>query len=114
MGDLGNVYEHFLKEIDNAITLIKTIVNPDVPICDLYFKRPYTFFDKRVILEEREHGKYDLESDAVLPFVIKVFELAIYTLINREDEAIFERDLIDLQENKDKLFIKKNVLRQTY
>jgi hypothetical protein len=113
MGDLGNVYEHFLKEIDSASQLVKTIVNPDLPICEVYFQRPSTFFDKRVILEEREDGKYDLDSDAVLPFVIKVFELAIYTLINREDEAIFERDLIDLQENKDKLFIKEHVLRQT-
>ena len=113
MGDLGNVYEQFLKEIDNATQLIKTIVNPDVPICDLYFQRPYTFFDKRVILEEREHGKYDLDSDAVLPIIVKVFELAIYTLINREDEAIFERDLINLQDSKDKLFLKEHLSRQT-
>jgi hypothetical protein len=113
MRDLGNVYEHFLKETDNATQLVKTIVKPDVPVCELYFQRPYTFFDKRVILEEREYGKYDCESDAILPIVIKVFELAIYTLINREDEAIFERDLIDLQENRDKLFIKEHLSRRT-
>jgi len=105
MNDLGNVYEHFLKETDNASELVKTIVKPGLPVCELYFQRPYTFFDKRVILEEREHGKYEIDSDAILPIVIKVFELAIYTLINREDEAIFERDLIDLQESKDKLFL---------
>jgi hypothetical protein len=114
MNDLGNVYEYFVKETDNASELVKTIVNPYVPLCDLYFQRPYTFFDKRVILEEREHGKYDFDSDAILPIVIKVFELAIYTLINREDEAIFERDLIDLQESKDKLFIKEHLSRQKY
>lgn len=105
MSDLGNVYEHFVKETDNANQLVQTIVKPHLPVCELYFQRPNTFFDKRVIMEEREHGKYDLDSDAILPIVIKVFELAIYTLINREDEAIFERDLIDLQESKDKLFL---------
>jgi hypothetical protein len=112
MSDLGNVYEHFVKETDNANELVKTIVKDDLTICDLNFQKPYTFFDKRVILEEREYGKYDCESDAILPIVIKVFELAIYTLINREDEAIFERDLIDLQENKDKMFIKEHLSRQ--
>lgn len=112
MSDLGNVYEHFVKETDNANELVKTIVKDDLTICDLNFQKPYTFFDKRVILEEREYGKYDCESDAILPIVIKVFELAIYTLINREDEAIFERDLSDLQENKDKMFIKEHLSRQ--
>jgi hypothetical protein len=112
MNDLGNVYEHFLKEIDNAHELIKTIVNPDLPICELYLQRPCTFFDSRVILEERERGNYEYETDQLLSIMIKVFELAIYTLINREDEAIFERDLINLQENKDKLFIKQHLLRQ--
>ena len=112
MRDLGNVYEHFLKETDNASELVKTILKDDLPICDLNLQTPYTFFDSRIILEEREHGNYDFDSDATLSFVIKVFELAIYTLINREDEAIFERDLIDLQENKDKMFIKEHLSRQ--
>jgi hypothetical protein len=96
---LGNVFKQFEREIPDAKSKL------DVPICELVFSKPFTFFDCRVIPSEREHSNYNFESDTAIGDVVKGFELAIYTLINREDEIIFEMEQIDVQELRDRLFI---------
>jgi hypothetical protein len=68
------------------------------------------FFDGRIIKREREIYKYDYKSDKQLEQVIKVFELAIYSLINREEELYFDLNQVRLRENNDKLFILENQL----
>ena len=96
MTALSNVFKQFEREIEDA---------RDKIICELVFSKPYTFFDCRVVPSEREHSNYNYENDTVLDAVLKGFELAIYTLINREDETIFEIDYFNVQEIRDRLFI---------
>ena len=50
---------------------------------------------------------YKVDEDVLLPDVIKAFELAIYTLINREDEISFEMESIDIEELRDRLFLRE-------
>jgi len=80
----------------------------DSDVCNLFFEKPYVFFDKRVIKRERDLNNYDFKSDKQLEQVIKVFELAIYSLINREEELYFDLNQVTLRESKDKLFILEN------
>jgi hypothetical protein len=102
MLSLSKVFEQFEREIEDANDKID-----NKNICRLVFSKPYTFFDSRVIPKERERANYKMEEDALLPDVIKAFELAIYTLMNREDEIAFEMDLVDIQELRDRLFLSK-------
>jgi hypothetical protein len=81
-------------------------------LCKLFFEKPYVFFDGRIIQRERDMHNYDFKSDKQLEQVIKVFELAIYSLINREEELYFDLNQIRINENKDKLFILENQINQ--
>jgi hypothetical protein len=99
MTALSNVFKQFEREIEDARDKMQMI------ICELVFSKPYTFFDCRVIPSEREHSNYKYENDTMLETALKGFELAIYTLINREDETIFEINDFNVQEIRDRLFI---------
>jgi hypothetical protein len=99
MTALSNVFKQFEREIEDARDKMQNI------ICELVFSKPYTFFDCRVIPSEREHSNYNYENDTMIEAALKGFELAIYTLINREDETIFEINDFNVQEIRDRLFI---------
>lgn len=101
---LRNVFIQFEREIPDAKSKL------EVPICELVFSKPFTFFDCRIIPSEREHSSYNFDSDTAIGDVVKGFELAIYTLINREDEIIFEMEEIDIEELRDRLFIAENLI----
>ena len=98
MTALSKVFKQFVREFEDAREKMQLI-------CELVYSKPYTFFDCRVIPSERKHSKYKYEEDTMLDAVLKGFELAIYTLINREDETIFEIECFNIQELKDRLFI---------
>lgn len=112
MDNLSRVYKQFDREVDGArdqINKIHAMYNNCVN-CELIFTKPYTFFDRRVIPSERQNTKYSRESDSsCLDNVFKVFELSIYSLINREDEIIFDLGLINLSELNDRLFIAEHL-----
>ena len=113
MRQLSTIYKQYLNVIEDAreqIDVLHLQYNNCVK-CDTLFTVPHLFFDSRVIKRERDIRKYNCKTDTSLICAIKIFELAIYSLINREDEEIFELNKINLQENKDKLFIanKKNM-----
>jgi hypothetical protein len=80
MNSLSKIYGQFLRETENAQDKIRVS-------CELFLVKPYTFFDCRVIPSEREHNRYKFEQDAEVASILAAFETAIYTLINREDEA---------------------------
>lgn len=107
MGHLAAVYQQYLNVDEDARTKIDRIheLYGNCAKCELFFQNPRVFFDSRVIQEERDHNKYNYESDTEIKCVITVFELAIYSLINREDELIFDMNQIIIQEHRDKLFI---------
>ena len=112
MRQLSTIYKQYLNVIEDAreqIDVLHLQYNNCVK-CDTLFTVPHLFFDSRVIKRERDMRKYNFKTDTSLICAIKIFELAIYSLINKEDEEIFELNQINLQENKDKLFIvnKKN------
>jgi hypothetical protein len=107
MNQLSTIYKQYLNVIEDAreqIDMIHLQYNNCVK-CENLFTVPNLFFDSRVIKRERTLNKYNCKTDKSLICVIKIFELVIYSLINREDEEIFELNQINLQENKDKLFI---------
>lgn len=107
MNQLSTIYKQYLNVIEDAreqIDVLHLQYNNCVK-CENLFTVPNLFFDCRVIKRERDKCKYTYNSDKSLICIIKIFELAIYSLINREDEEIFELNKINLQENKDKLFI---------
>jgi len=85
MNNLSKIYGQFIREIENAQDKIRVS-------CELFLVKPYTFFDCRVIPSEREHNKYKFEEDTEVASILAAFETAIYTLINREDEAIFDKE----------------------
>lgn len=107
MNNLSTIYKQYLNVIEDAreqIDMIHLQYNNCVK-CENLFNVPHLFFDSLVIKRERTLNKYNCKTDKSLICIIKIFELAIYSLINREDEEIFELNQINLQENKDKLFI---------
>ena len=110
--NLSRVYKQFEREIEGARDKIDKIhaTHNNCVNCELIYSKPYTFFDRRVILSERETTNYSRESDSSLDVVVKLFELAIYSLINREDEIVFEMDCFDVQALKDRLFIAETQL----
>lgn len=107
MGRLAAVYEQYLIVEEDARTKIDRIheLYENCAKCELFYKNPRIFFDSRVIQEERDHNKYNYDLDTEFKCVISVFELVIYSLINREDELIFDMNQIFIQEHRDKLFI---------
>ena len=109
MERLSLVYKQYLSVTEDAESKIDGLSEG---LCKLFFTKPYVFFDRRIIKRERELHKYDYNSDKQLEQVIKVFELAIYSLINREEELYFDLNQIQINENKDKLFILDNQLNQ--
>ncbi len=112
MNNLSRVYKQFDREVDEARDQINKIhaMYKNCVNCELIFTKPYTFFDRRVIPSERQNTKYSRESDSsCLDNVFKVFELSIYSLINREDEIIFDLGIINLPELNDRLFIAEHL-----
>jgi len=107
MTTLSNIYEQYLNACEDATEKIDQIhkLYDNCAKCEVFYKNPCTFFDSRVIQEERDHNKYIYESDTAFKCVIKIFELAIYSLINREDELIFDLNQILIKDARDKLFI---------
>lgn len=107
MTTLSNIYDQYLHVVEDAQDNINRMheLYENCAKCEVFYKTPYTFFDSRVIQEERDHNKYNYESDIAFKCVISIFEMAIYSLINREDELIFDLKQILLQDAKDKLFI---------
>jgi hypothetical protein len=67
----------------------------------IYNKKPDLYFDSRVLPYERTIWMYDAANDDTLEPIIKSFELAIYTMINREDETLFDMEQINIQEERD-------------
>lgn len=104
MDQLSLVYKKYLNVMEDAQTKIDGLCK-DYDVCTLFFDKPYVFFDKRIIMSEREANNYDFKTDKQLDCVIKIFELAIYSLINREEELYFDLNQIRIKETKDKLFI---------
>jgi hypothetical protein len=104
MDKLSLIYKQYLNVMEDAQTKIDGLCK-DNNICTLFFDKPYVFFDKRIIMSERETNNYDFKTDKQLDCVIKIFELAIYSLINREEEIYFDLNQIRIKETKDKLFI---------
>lgn len=107
MKNLAKVYNQYLNVVENAENHIIQIHNSydNCVKCNLFFEKPYVFFDQYVIENERLKKSKILNLKKHLECVVKIFELAIYNLINREDELIFELNQIDLKENIDKLYL---------
>jgi hypothetical protein len=105
MDRLSLIYKQYLNVVEDAKSKIDGLSKG---LCKLFFEKPYVFFDGRIIKRERELHNYDFKTDKQLDCVIKVFELAIYSLINREEELYFDLNQIRINENKDKLFILEN------
>lgn len=107
LNHLSAVYEQFLNSDEDAQEKVDSIhkLYDDCAKCKIFFNTPCTFFDCRVIEEERIHNKYNYEADVQFRCVLSVFELAIYSLMNREDEIIFDLNQIGIKEQRDKLFI---------
>jgi hypothetical protein len=104
---LAAVYQQYLNVDEDARSKIDRIheLYDNCAKCELFFQNPCTFFDSRIIQEERDHNNYDYALDTKFKCVIAVFELAIYSLINREDELFFDLNQFLIQEIRDKLFI---------
>jgi len=109
MERLSLIYKQYLCVMEDAQSKIDGLSKG---LCKLFFEKPYVFFDGRIIQRERDMHNYDFKSDKQLEQVIKVFELAIYSLINREEELYFDLNQIRINENKDKLFILENQINQ--
>jgi len=109
MERLSLIYKQYLSVMEDAQSKIDGLSKG---LCKLFFEKPYVFFDGRIIQRERDMHNYDFKSDKQLEQVIKVFELAIYSLINREEELYFDLNQIRINENKDKLFILENQINQ--
>jgi len=109
MGQLSLIYKQYLSVMEDAQSKIDGLSKG---LCKLFFEKPYVFFDKRIIKRERELNNYDFKTDKQLEHVIKVFELAIYSLINREEELYFDLNQVRINESKDKLFILENQINQ--
>jgi hypothetical protein len=111
MTQLSLIYKQYLNVVEDAQSKIDGLCK-DYDICKIFFEKPYIFFDKRIIKREREMHKYDYKLDKQIHCVIKVFELAIYSLINREEELIFDLNQISINKIKDQLFILENQINQ--
>ena len=111
MRQLSLIYKQYLNVVEDAQSKIDGLCK-DYDICKIFFEKPCIFFDKRIIKREREMHKYDYKLDKQIECVIKVFELAIYSLINREEELIFDLNQISINKIKDQLFILENQINQ--
>jgi len=72
-----------------------------------YFPYPRVYFDSRVLPYERGAWNYNYETDLELKQVISTCELAIYTMINREDELLYDIEQIDIDTIRDKQLLQQ-------
>ena len=107
MSQLSLVYKKYLNVVENASDKVRQIHDNHrgCALCNIYYEKPYVFFDCRFIKRERELNNYDYELDTQIQCVVQIFELAIFSLINREEEILFEMEQINVREIEDKLFI---------
>jgi hypothetical protein len=113
MSQLSLVYKKYLNVVEDASDKVGQIHgnHRGCALCNIYYEKPYVFFDCRFIKRERELNNYDYESDNQIKCVVQIFELAIFSLINREEEILFEMEQINVREIEDKLFIIANSSR---
>ena len=113
MSQLSIVYKKYLNVVEDASAKVGQIHgnHRGCALCNIYYEKPYVFFDCRFIKRERELNNYDYELDTQIQCVVQIFELAIFSLINREEEILFEMEQINVREIEDKLFIIANSSR---
>ena len=75
------------------------------------YSRPDIFFDSRVLPYERTVWNYNVDNDTKLNEVIKKFELAIYTMINREDEVLYDLEQINIDDIQYKYYMQQLLVR---
>lgn len=95
------------KLMNDIAHICKRAYNLGIVENKYYFPYPRVYFDSRVLPYERSAWKYNYELDTELKPVFSTCELAIYTMINREDELLYDIKQIDIDTIKDKLLLQQ-------
>lgn len=101
-------YHNLMKKLSEIYTKAAKLFNLET---GLTYSRPDTFFDSRVLPYERNVWNYNVDNDTKLNDVIKNFELAIYTMINREDEVLFDMEQINIDDIQNKYYMQQLLAR---
>jgi len=100
-------YTRYEKLMNNLAHICKRAYKLGIVENSYYFPYPRVYFDSRVLPYERGAWNYNYETDTELKQVISTCELAIYTMINREDELLYDIEQIDIDTIRDKLLLQQ-------
>jgi hypothetical protein len=91
-------YDRYNTLMNNLAQICKKAIFYGIIEKKYYTHNPHLLFDSSVFWYERQIINIEPE--------LKIFEQAIYTLINREDELLFDIEQIDIYTIRDKLLYK--------
>ncbi len=91
-------YDRYNTLINNLAQICQKAISYGIIEKKYYTHNPHLLFDSSIFWYERQTNNIEPE--------LKIFEQAIYTLINREDELLFDIEQIDIDTIRDKLLYK--------
>jgi hypothetical protein len=91
-------YERYNTLMNNLAQICQKAISYGIIEKKYYTHNPHLLFDSSIFWYERQTNNIEPE--------LKIFEQAIYTLINREDELLFDIEQIDIDTIRDKLLYK--------
>ncbi len=100
-------YNRYDKLMNNLAQICNRAYKLGIVKNSYYFPYPRVYFDSRVLPYERSAWNYNYQLDTELKQVMSTCELAIYTMINREDELLYDIEKIDIDTMKDKLLLQQ-------
>jgi hypothetical protein len=91
-------YDRYNTLMNNLAQICQKAISYGIIEKKYYTHNPHLLFDSSIFWYERQTNNIEPE--------LKIFEQAIYTLINREDELLFDIEQIDIDTIRDKLLYK--------
>jgi hypothetical protein len=91
-------YDRYNTLMNNLAQICQKAISYGIIEKKYYTYNPHLLFDSSIFWYERQIINIEPE--------LKIFEQAIYTLINREDELLFDIEQIDIDTIRDKLLYK--------
>jgi hypothetical protein len=96
MKELGNIYKKYINIFEFSSREIASIYKGK---CDNWveehLRTPVLYLDSRVIFEERIRKTNDFTKKDKI--ILDIYNMIVYSFINREDEILFELSQIDIR-----------------
>ena len=96
MKALGNIYKRYINLFEFSSREIASIYKGKFNnLVEEHIRTPVLYLDSRVIFEERIRETNDFTKKDEI--ILNIYNMIVYSFINREDEILFELAQIDIR-----------------